>query len=93
MQNETSGFSLNLDPLKDGATATISLDNEEIEISIKELWEATGEPKSLVTDQDAYIEELKPFMEKIIGKELSTWSVQVLYNAVTNWVTELYKKK
>jgi hypothetical protein len=86
------GFNLNLTPLADDATATLQLDGESVSVSIKALWDASGEPKADIGDSN-YLEQLKPFYEKVVGKTLSLWSTEILYNAVSNWVMNLYKKK
>ena len=86
------GFELNLEPLEDEATATLTLGGEKVEIAIKKFWDAMGEAKSNVSSPE-YVNELKPLFEELVGKPLSLWATEVIYNAVSNWVTNLYKKK
>ena len=91
--SDNCGFDLNLEPLSDTAIATLTLEDQKLDVSIKGLWEATAKPEADLTDSDKYIQELKPHFEAVIGQEISLWSTEIIYNAVTNWVTNLYKKK
>lgn len=88
-----TGFELNLEPLSDNVTATLNLGKgESVDCSIKDLWEAIGEVK-LDMDNPNYITELQKQFKKVIGRDVSKWSVEVIHNATTQWVTNLYKKK
>ena len=88
-----SGFELNLEPLSDDAKATLNLGGDvSVECSIKSLWEAIGRV-NLDMDNPFYIKELRKEFSKVIGQDISEWSVEVIHNSVTQWVTNLYKKK
>ena len=86
------GFELNLEPLNDEATATFHVDGKKLDVNIKELWEAISSMEVDI-ENPGYISSLRDKFSKVAEHEFSNWATEIIYNAVTQWVTGLYKKK